>query len=221
MEIEDIPGNSRTRRPPSQVPSPAINASDKPEIEKVVTGEVRRAKPGLGKRFKEVIVGGDAHSVGGYILFDVLIPAFKDTVADAFSQGIEKLLFGEARSTSRRTGFRPSGGTTSQVSYNKYATPPWRKEQREEPRISRASRATHSFEEIILATRREAELVIDRMHELIERYGECTVSNLYELVGETGDFTDEKYGWTELRGAQVRRAHSGYMLDLPRPEPLE
>lgn len=224
MEIEDIPGNSRARRPPMNVPTPTPEPEKEKHLEQITTGEVKRRKQPLGKRIREVMVGGDAQSVGGYVLFDVLVPALKDTIADMVSQGIERMLFGEARSSSRRTGFRPSSSspTIGHVSYNKVsAIPPWRRED-PRPTISRQARATHDFRQLILATRREGEAVISRMYDLIEQYDQVTVADLYELVGETGDFTDHKYGWTResFEGCQVRRDREGYLLDLPRPEPL-
>lgn len=187
------------------------------KVEKVVQGEVRMRKKPLGKRFQEVFVGGNADSVWEYIIFDVLVPSAKDTMADAVSQGIERMLFGEARSTSRRTGYRPSGGS-GYTSYNRMSRP----EPRDEPRnVSHRNRATHNFDEIILATRIEAEEVIDRLFDLVSRYEAATVADLYELVGASGNYTDDKWGWTDIRGAGVTRVRNGYLLDLPKPEPLD
>lgn len=211
--MDEFPGNASKAE---KEPDP-----DSKNVEKVVTGEVVRRKKPLGKRIKEIFVGGDARSVGNYVMFDVLVPAAKDTIADIVSQGIERMLFGEARSTSRRTGFRPSGGSPGYVSYNRFS--PSQPTRREEPRaqISRRARASHDFDEIILSTRIEAEEVIDRLFDLVARYETATVADLYELVGVTGNYTDDKWGWTDIRGAGVTRVRNGYLLDLPRPEPLD
>ena len=215
MDSEQFPPNSRDRK---------VREPKEPEkkIEKVTVGVVARRKKPLSKRFAEVFVADDAQSVGHYILFDILIPAAKDVIADVVSQSIERTLFGGARSTSRRTGLRP-GGSSSHVSYNRYSsTPPWNRDRREErPQVSRRARSSHDFDEIILATRGEAEEVIDRLFDLISRYEQATVSDLYELVGLPSNFTDEKWGWTDIRGAGVTRISNGYLLDLPKPEPLD
>jgi hypothetical protein len=205
----DYPSNSSRKR--EEQPEPK-------KIERVTTGEVIRKKPSLGKRFMETFVGGDAKGVWSYVAYDVLIPAAKDMVSDAISQGIERMLFGESvRGGSRSRRGAPQSNTY--VAYNRYA--PQQAPRREEPRrISRQGRASHNFDEIILSTRAEAEEVIDRLFDLVERYNQATVSDLYELVGVTGDFTDEKYGWTDLRGAAPTRVRNGYLLDLPRPELL-
>ena len=86
--------------------------------------------------------------------------------------------------------------------------------------MSRRARANFDFQEIVLATRVEADEVIDRLFNIIQEFEQATVRDLYDLVGERASFTDEKYGWTNIRTADVRRIREGYLLDLPRPEPL-
>ena len=54
------------------------------------------------------------------------------------------------------------------------------------------------------------------MDDLIETYGLVSVADFYDLVGVTGDYTDNKYGWTDLRNANVIRVRDGYMIKLPR-----
>jgi len=48
-----------------------------------------------------------------------------------------------------------------------------------------------------------------------------TVADLYELTGIASSHTDNKWGWTELRGARAVRTRDGhFLLDLPDPQPL-
>jgi len=209
--MEPLPANSHKSK------SQQTEEQTKPKIEKVVAGTVVQRKKPLGKRMAETFGATDMKSVGGFVLLDVILPAAKDMVADAISQGIERMLFGEARSTSRRPNKQYSNN--GYVSYNRYApsnNPPFK------PNVpSRKSRASHDFQEIILETRVEAEEVIERLFDLTERYQAATVADLYELVGIQGQFTDEKWGWTDIRGAGATRVRHGYLLDLPRPEPLD
>lgn len=219
--MENYPNNSYKAK--TAKPAKDEQEVEPKKVEKVVAGEVVRRKKPLGKRFAETFIGGDAKSVMGYVMMDVLLPAAKDTIADAVSQGIERMLFGEVRSTSRRTGVRPSG-SNGYVSYNRYTPNSSRipDHRREDPRnASRRARNSHNFDEIILPTRVEAEEVIDNLFQLLSKYDQATVSDLYDLVGVTGDYTDEKWGWTDIRGAGVTRIRNGYLLDLPKPEPLD
>jgi hypothetical protein len=86
--------------------------------------------------------------------------------------------------------------------------------------MSRQQRAQHDFSDIILASRADAEDVLDRLRDLINQYEMATVSDLYDLVGLTGEFTDDKWGWYDLRSAAVQAVRGGYLLRLPRTQPL-
>lgn len=209
--MEEFPSNS------NRAPKAARPAKDEPkQIQKVVQGEVKRRRKPLGKRFSETFVGGDAQGVMSYVVLDILVPAAKDTIADAVSQGVERMIFGEARSTSRRGSHRTVSGYTP---YNRMSSPMTRREEPREP-LSRRARATHNFDEVILDTRVEAEAVIDQLFNLILKYEEATVADLYEMIEVSSSYTDRKWGWTDIRDADVKRVRNGYLLDLPKPEPL-
>jgi hypothetical protein len=204
---------------PSNTNKEKVNRQEPKKVERVVESEVIRRKKPLGKRLTETFVGGDARSVWSFVALDVLVPAAKDMLADAVSQGVERMIFGEARSTSRRTGRRPG---ESYIAYNRYAS--GNRDRRDDPRdrsLSRRARAAHDFDEIILNTRVEADEVIDRLFDLVAKYETATVADLYDLVGIQGSYVDDKWGWSDIRGAGVTRVRNGYLLDLPRPEPLD
>ena len=186
-------------------------------ISPVVSGGAVRRKRSLRKQFKETFVAGDARTAIHYVLFDVLLPAAKDMVVEAGSQGIEKLIFGESR---RRGSTRPQAGPTGYVSYNQYSMDQSRKTGPQRA-MSRQARARHNFDEIVLDQRSEAEDVIDRLFDLVSRYESASVADLYELVGLSSVHTDNRWGWTDLTGAGVSRIRGGYLLDLPEPEPLD
>jgi hypothetical protein len=207
MERE-FPSNSRKARE---------GGTDDKKLTKIVEGPVTRRRKPLGKKFGELFVTGDSRSVSQYVFLEVLLPAARDAVVDAVSQGIERMIFGEVRSSARRSA-ASRGPSPGYVSYNRYAAPS-REDRR--PPMSRQARATHNFDEIILNTRREADEVLDNLSNIIERYEAVTVSDLYELIGETSNYADEKWGWTDLRGASVTRARDGYLLDLPKPVALD
>lgn len=203
--MDDYPTNSRRVRAP-HVSEPAV---EKPALEKVVTNEVIRRKKPLGKRFTETFTSGDARGVFSYVVMDVMLPAAKDMIADAMSEGVSRVLFGDSARSRRAAA---SGRNTGYTPYNRPGTP-----SRDDPRsISRHARAVHNFDEIILETKVEAEDILTRMLDLLQKYEQVKVSDLYDLAGITGSYTDEKYGWHDLRGADVTRIRGGnYLLDLP------
>jgi hypothetical protein len=212
----EFPPNSQ--RPIRPIPSKA----EPKKVEQVVTGEVIRRKKPLSRRFAEIFVGQNPRSAATFVAFDVLIPAAKDAFADAISQGFERIIFGEARSSSRRAGgYRPSN-VPGHTSYNRYSSSgPMRPQNEPRQELSRRARASHDFGEIILPTRVEADEVIDHLCNIVEKYEVATVADLYDLIGIEGAYTDDNWGWTDLRDAGVQRIRNGYLLNLPRPEPID
>lgn len=204
---------------PEFPPNSKISRTSKNEeknITPVVSGGAVRRKKSLRKQFSETFVAGDMKTAIRYVAFDVLLPAAKDMVVDSFTQGIEKLIFGDSR---RRGSTSPMSGPTGYVSYNRYS--PSGRSSGPSRALSRQARARHNFDEIILDDRVEAENVVDNLFELVSRYESATVADLYELVGLSSTHTDHKWGWTDLHGSGVTRVRGGYLLDLPEPEPFD
>ena len=198
----EFPGNSHKQ----------AKKEDK-KITKIIQGSVVTKKKPLGKRISDVFGGANSGEVVHYIIYDVILPATKSTIADMVSGGIEMLLFGETKG--RRT-IRERG--KSYVSYDKRYANPTRRSDREAS-VSRA-KARLNFDDIILKSRGEAEEVLSALVDLIDTYGLVCVSDLYDMVGITSAFTDEKWGWTNLSAASVCRVREGYLLDLPKPEEI-
>ena len=177
------------------------------KVEKIVTGSVRSKKKNELNKLADVFIAEDISNVKSYILQDIIIPAIKTAISDVVTNGIDMILYGETGKTKK--------STSSRVSYRDYYSSNDRKSS-----YSSASRRSYSYDDIILDNRAEAEEVLVRMDELIEAYGVASVGDLYDLVGLTGDYTDNKYGWTNLRSAQAVRVRDGYLLKLPKALPL-
>lgn len=207
--MEDYPSASRTTRhtETKEETGPEKN------IKKVVENGVTRRKKPLGRRIKDMFIGSeDARGIGTYLLNDVAVPALKDTISDLVTQGIERALFGEARSGSSRR----RGGVGGHVSYNSISRSSRRAEEPRRRDISPRGRATHDFDEIVLETRAEGMEVLEGMFDLLSQFGVVSVADMYELLGESSNFIDRKWGWEELQGSQVVKVRGGYLLDLPR-----
>jgi hypothetical protein len=211
--VDNFPGNQKHRNVP---------VTEK-KIERVVSGSVSRRRKPLGKRVTELLIAGNSQTVSQYVLLDVLLPAAKDMITDAITGGVERLVYGEGRVTSRRGGVtsRPAAG--GYISYNNRYTgnrvggPP----QDSRPAMSQQARTLHNFDEIVLESRYEAEDVITKLRDTIARYEATTVADLYDMVGEARNYTDEKWGWKDLTDASASRVHGGYVLNLPRPIPID
>ena len=58
------------------------------------------------------------------------------------------------------------------------------------------------------------------MNELIDTYDVVSVADLYDLVGKSCNYTDNKYGWTNIRNAEPIRVRDGYLLKMPKAGPI-
>lgn len=190
---------------------------DEKNVEKVITGVVVQRKKSLGRKIADTFVGDNMHNVGNFVLYEVIIPAAKSLVSDAVSQGVERSLWGDSRP-------RSSGGhRRNYISYENMSRSNQRPDRRNDGRreVSYRARANHDFNEIVVPDRGEAEDVLDRLGDLIETYRVATVNDLYDLVGITGNFTDDKWGWDDLRTAHITRVKDGYLLNLPKTSPID
>ena len=76
-------------------------------------------------------------------------------------------------------------------------------------------------EKTFFATRRDAEEILNYMGDLIDEYRFVTVADLYDLIGVSGNYTDNKYGWTDISNAEIVRVRDGYVIRLPKIRKLD
>lgn len=182
--------------------------NEKKQIEKVVRGSVKtRPKRGVSK-LADVFVSEDISNVKSHIMMDVIVPAVKKVISDIVRDGIDMLLYGDTRGKQN---------SSSYISYRDYTN----SNTSSNRSINSPSRTGYNHDDIILETREEAEEVLERMDELIEAYGVVSVADLYDLIGKSCNYTDNKYGWTNIRNAEPIQVRDGYMLKLPKALPIK
>ena len=183
----------------------------------VSKGSVVKKKRTVADKFKDAFLG-ESENLGDYIMYDVLIPAFRDTVSE-MGFGIIERLFGNGRSSrSRGSVVRDRG--RSYVSYNSSSRNDRDRGRDDRRDIDRGSRARHSFDNVVFTNKWEAEDVLAHLVDMILEYGEATVRSFYELSNIEADYTDDRYGWTNLRDAYVERTRNGYVIVFPQTRPL-
>lgn len=65
--------------------------------------------------------------------------------------------------------------------------------------------------------RQDAEVVLLRMIDLLQKYNNVSIGDMYDLAGisSPNGYTDMKYGWRSLEGAQVIPCGSKWVINLP------
>lgn len=184
----------------------AKQAPERRKIEKVVKGAVKTRDNGM-RKFVNTFIPNNGKDVKTYAVHDVLIPSVKK----AFWEIFEMFWWGR---DGRRSGKRT---VNDYVSYAKFSGS---KDDRHGSENS-SNRTPYSYKDIVLESRADAEEVLMQMDAIIEEYGMVSVADLYEMVGEDFEFTDNKYGWTNLRSAEVQRVRDGYLVKVPRAEHLK
>ena len=208
---QEFQNNSQTAK---QKPKESVDE----EIEKIIDGSARISKPTGMTRLRRSFIAGDASSVGDHVFWNLLIPSAQDAVAEMLSTFVDMMIYGEKRGRVTRPGVPAVGtGSTSRVNYSGVGT------------VARAAinpAMTQPVVErldptrIMVNSRAEAEVVLGKMIEYVDQYGAVTVAQLYRMLGHTPEYTDNKWGWTNLDSADFRRHRHEVRIILPTPQDL-
>lgn len=207
----DYQGNAKKERAKIE----RVEKKTEKNIKKVVTGEVIQKPKGVGRKFKDIFLGGDARQAARYVTADVLLPALRNLIVDMVTKGAERLIYGELQY--RR---RPTINYSSRYQGVQYNRPFDPRDPRERSYIvsDRVRQNRHEINDVILATKEEADLVVERLIDIIDKYEIVSLADLYDLLGLQTSHIDNKWGWTVLGNVPIRQIRQGYLLELP---PLE
>lgn len=172
---------------------------------KVVTAPVKIKKKTGFQKFADEFFVDDMNKIKDFIVHDVVIPSTKKVISDLITTTVSMLLYGDTRN--RTT----SNGPSSKVSYGGFFKNP-----QSGYGFSTPTRTTYEYDNIIIEDKGEAEMVLHQMDDILMAYGQVRVADLYELLGKSGSYTDNNYGWKNLQSAYVQRVPDGYLLKLPK-----
>ena len=149
---------------------------------------------------------------------DVLHDLFSgvvDMFGDAIRGAIDKQFYGEDRSRNRIKGNKVQTFNQN-VPYNVYSLSPSSSVQRSQ-RPNNSQRSGKSVKLIYLNTRDEAQYVVNRLKDEIQRYGTVKVGKLYETIKEPTSPEDWKFGWNDPGDIGYKEDHGAYLLTLAEP----
>lgn len=188
----------------------------KKEVKQIASAKVR--KQGLLRRFGKSILEDGIESAKEKAYNDIIVPGIKSILFDTVTDILDTMLFGgsenASRGSQRRSESRRRGDRTSYSDF-------YEKRSRGGSRSSEREDRYYEPDDIILDTRSDARDVLDELDFMIRKYGQASVADYYDLVGVTGDWTDNRYGWISLRGASIKPIRDGFLIVMPRTHLLD
>ncbi len=176
------------------------------KFEKVTTGKVTTKEKNDIQKAASLFIAEDLKTVRDHVIKDIMIPQVKNIILDLVWSTLSGVLNGDVRprGTSGNNYAQPS-----RVSYNSYSN------RNNAPRPAVASPI--NYQDVIFSSRGDAEEVLSQMIDALASYNCVSVADLYDLIGMTSNYTDNKYGWHDLRNAYVQGVSGGYVIRLPKP----
>lgn len=174
---------------------------------------IDKKKFSFGKFF-----AADAKTVGEHVVESILIPSLQKLLSDSVKGAVDWFIYGAKGKTSSNSG----PGTVSYSRYYQALGNQLYYQNNSQPINPQTTRpGVYSVGEFKFEDRGDAETVLMRMNEAIGRYGMVSVADFYDFIGQRCSFTDQKYGWYDLRAAQVIRYDDGFCIQFPKAQPIE
>lgn len=208
----DYQGNSKK----SKTSNPETPVKKEP-LDKVVTGEVVVKKRTISSRFKGIFLGGDFATAAEYVVAEVLLPAIRTLLVESVSRGADRLIYGDSgpRRTMGRPNYSPRVQYHNPAAARSAVTRTYLPDQRP---IERWTPGRKTFEDVIVASKSDADTVVESLINVVDMYEVVSLSDLNELLGLPVSHIDHKWGWTNLATIEVRQVREGWQIAFP---PLE
>lgn len=181
--------------------------------------KARRPKTSTTKSF----FGGEtANQIKSYLISDVLVPAFKDTVEEAVLGLLDNILHPDTPSSGRNMRSNSYRGN-ERIRYDQFG----KRSNLRSVGVSDSRESPEDYNDFVYASRGEAEVTLRRLYDIISKYRVASVYDYYKLNGVTGEWSTDKYGWDidsfpDPRSfGKVRNVRGGYSIILPRVSVIE
>lgn len=183
------------------------NEQKKKELKKVTTGTVKVRKKTTASKLLEEVLPGDKNSIKDYVFMDVIIPSIKKALSDVIIDSVNMMFYGDVKRG------KSSSSRGEYVSYRDYSSRDY----------DRRRRTPRDIDDVIFESRAEAEDVLNEMDEVLETYEFVSVADYYEIAGVSGSgtHTNNRYGWSNLRTADIIRVRDGWTIKMPRPKVID
>lgn len=164
---------------------------------------------GLAKKF----FAQDIKSTASGVANDVVIPGLKNLIVTILKKGVDYLFLGAGYSTPNNTNYS-SYSVPRNISYAPGYNP---NQSSFGIQAANQKASIYAVNDIVFNNRGDAEEVLSRMCEALQKYESVSVADFYDLIGKPSpNHTDNNYGWKNLSTATVDRTQDGYRIKFPR-----
>ena len=209
---------------PTNVAKPKETASTDGKIEVserspkkpvVVSSSVEETKPGLVARLVKGLIGPNGiRAIFTYLGKEVVAPAIKDTVVNSITTGVNMMAYGEDRGRYNNSGWNNPMRSNMPMSrtYTNYTSAYHTNSSTETHVINTPGR----IKEIYLFSHNDAQAVLDSLQQDILNYGYARLADYYDYAGQPStSYTDNSYGWRDLRAVRIIPIRGKYVISLP------
>ncbi len=208
VTLNDVSKSNERRREGEETRPAVIPSPDKAKV------QAKFKKESFWSKFKKAFFGENVDNVGEYMVFDVGIPALKATISDMFSNGLEVLLFGEAR------GRRSKRDDNTRYARMYRSSDRDRDYDRDRDRDSRRD-DIRDYRDIYFDSKKEARDFISEVYDYVQDYGRITIAVYMSIAGVRTNAWDYNHkGWykDDLANAiEPVRTQYGWEIDIPKP----
>lgn len=206
IDIPDLPGNSNIEKSRQ-----ADTTEQHSESKAVAHGRLKTVK--RRTRLSDIFTPEDTSSVASFVFTRLIIPRLQVLAVDTINAVARAIFLGERTSEpSRKT---PGGYTSYQGYYGGEKKPATKLSS------SKKTNGSFQFQDVVVDSYGDAQLILDRLDEQLDDQGYVTVSYLYEAAGLPCPFTGNYYGWENISSARIVTDSDGYLIEMPEPHALK
>lgn len=186
----------------------------KPENkEKKVVANAKLKDKTFKQKVRDAFIADEVKDVKTYVVFDIIIPAIKETIRNLVVNTIDMSLFGKTRG---RRDTEQRGGSTY-IAYDRAyggGKPDDRRPVKQETAVLRVN----ELDRVTFNNKADAIDVLAHLFESIEEYHVASVADFLSFANLPVSHIHHKWGWYDLTGACVEEdPDGGYYIRLPRP----
>lgn len=212
VTTNNLNNSNKARREADKQELATKQEPNKKDIKANVKAKVK--KETFRSKLKRAFFGDNVENVGDYMFFDVGVPAFKATISDMIGNGIEVLLFGEARGRRRDRG----------TDYARVSRDSRDRRDRDHYDRDRGDNRVVSYRDLFFEDKADAQRFVADIYDYVKDYGRISVSVYMSIGGLTSTSWDDNHkGWykEDLANLGLIRTRYGWEIDVPRPQRMD